>query len=170
MGSGVPGGGGTKPAGGGTRGIIGMIGMIIPPEVIGPGAAVGSQIGPVCMTRPMSGFPDENGEREVTDAREEAVRVSEEVLDVPKKVFETCEEEAGIFAEVLDVGTPNKVLDNLAVDGEKEEGVKVRCVVDTEAVVPHVEYTVAVPLIHVVFGVRVQETEDSEPGELSQSQ
>ena len=144
-----------------------MIGMIIPPEVIGPGAAVGSQMGPVCVTRPMSGFPDENGEREVTEAREEAVMVSEEVLDVPKKGFETCEEEVGIFAEVLDVGTPNKVLDSLAVDGKKEEGVKVRCVV---AVVLHVEYKVAVPLIHVIFGVRVQETEDSVPGELSQSQ
>ena len=106
----------------------------------------------------------------MTEAREEAVRASEEVPDVPKKSFETREEEAEVFAEVLDVSTPDEVLDNLAVDGKKVEGVKVRCVVDIEAVVPHVEYRVAVPLIHVVFGVRVQETEDAGPGELSQSQ
>ena len=79
-------------------GMIGMIGMIIPPVVIGPGAAVGSQIGPVCVIRLMSGLSDEYGEREVTEAREEGVGASEEVLDI---------------------GAPNTVLGNTAIDGKK---------------------------------------------------
>ena len=146
-----------------------MMGMIIPPEVIGPGATVGSQIGPVCVIRPISGLSDEDCEKEVTKGCENAIGACEEVRDVPKKVLEASEEEAGICAEVLDVGTPNKALDDPAIDGE--EGVEVRCVVDKEAVVPDVEYRVAVPLIHVVLAVtRSHEPEDTGLFELSQSQ
>ena len=151
--------------------MIGMIGMIIPPEVIGPGATVGSQIGPVCVMRPRSGSSDETSEREVTEAGEEAVEASEEVLDVLEKGYD--EEEAGTPAELLAVDTNGKVLDSPAVDGKKEEDVRVRCVVDIETVVPDVEdraVRVSVPLNHVVLAMRVVEIEDAEPGELSQSQ
>ena len=122
-----------------------MIGMIIPPEVIGPGAAVGSQIGPVCVMRPMSELSDENGEREVTEACGGPVEASEEVLDVPKVAVPDVPKVA-----VLDVPKV-AVLDVLKV-----------------AVLDVLE--VAVPLNHVVFGVRVQETEGAEAAELSQSQ
>lgn len=151
-------------------GIIGMIGMIIPPEVIGPGAAVGSQIGPVCVMRPTSELSEESHEEEMAEACEEASGVSDEVLYIPGNLLEASEEEAEISAEVVIVVAPNKVLDNPDVDGKREEEVNARCVVDTKAVVLHVEYKVAVPLNHVMFGVRVQETEEAEPSELSQSQ
>lgn len=147
-------------------GIMGMMGMIIPPEVIGPGATVGSQIGPVCVMRPRSGLPDEDCEREVPEGCGDATGACEEELDVPK--FNASEEEADICAEVLDMGVSNEVLDNPPLD--RDEEVKVRCVVDNEAVVPDVEYRVAVPLNHVVFAVRVHETEDAGLVELSQSQ
>lgn len=123
--------------------------MIIPPEVIGPGAAVGSQIGPVCVMRPISGFSDEDGEREVTEAPEEA---------------------AGASEEVLDSGANGEVLNSPAIDGDKEEEVKIGCVVATEAVVPSVEYRVSVPLSQVVLAMRVVEIEGAGPVELSQSQ
>lgn len=105
----------------------------------------------------------------MTEGCKDAIGACEEALDNPKKVLETCEEEAGICAEELDVDTPIKVLDSLVVDGG--EGVKVRCVVDNGAVVLNVEYRVAVPLIHVVFAViRSHKPEDTGLFELSQSQ
>ena len=146
-----------------------MFGMIIPPEVIGPGATVGSRIGPVGVMMPVSGLSDRYCEREVTEGCEDAIGACEGVLDVPKKVLETCEGEAGICAEVLDVGTPDKVPDDPSIDGEG--GVKALFVVDDEAVVTHVEYRVAVPVNHVVFAVSSsQGFEDTGPGESSQSQ
>ena len=66
MGSDVPGGGGGNPAGGGTWRGIGMIGMIIPPEVVGPATEVGSQIALVDrVVNVTPGLLDAAGELEV---------------------------------------------------------------------------------------------------------
>lgn len=82
-------------------GMIGMIGTIIPPEVTGPGAVVGSQMGPVvCMMRPVSESASEKEVTEATKACEEVVGVSEEVVDITNKGFETAKEEEE--AEIID--------------------------------------------------------------------
>lgn len=93
-------------------GIIGMIGMIIPPEVIGSGADVGSQMGPVvCMMRPVAEFAGKSEVTEATTAREEVVGVSEEVVETPDKGFKTAEEEEAelidqVLGEVVRVSLP----------------------------------------------------------------
>ena len=149
MGSGIPGGGITKPGGGGTIGMIGMIGMIIPPEVTGPGRAVGSQMGPVgCVTRSISGLVDDIIEEAVIEALRDAER---------------------LFHEVLDVGIPNRVFDDPALDGMMEEEVRVVNVFETEPMLSHVEGRVTVPLIQLVFATGV-DCEGMGPGELSQAQ
>ena len=130
-----------------------MIGMIVPPEVIGPGAAVGSQIGPVCVMRPMSELSDENGEREVTEACGGPVEASEEVLDVPKVAV----------PDVPKVAVPD-------VPKAAVPDVPKAAVPDVPKAAVLDVLKVAVPLNHVVFGVRVQETEGAEAVELSQSQ
>ena len=165
-----------NPGGGDTMGMNGMIGMIIPPDVIGPGAVVGSQIGPVvCMMRPVSGFAGESEVTEATKAPEEVVGIFEEVVATPDKGFRTAaeneEEEAELLCEkdVTEatkareevVGISKEVVDTRTAAEEKEPEL-------IDQVLGEV-VRVSLPINHSVVVVMIEELERAGAVELSQA-
>ena len=158
-------------------GMIGMIGMIIPPEIIGPGADVGSQMGPVvCMMRPESGFAGEIEVTEATKARGEVVGVSEEVGETTDKWSKSAEEEEGellcekdvtevIKAREEVVGVSKEVVDtpDKGVKTAKEEEAEIIDQVLDEVV------RISLPINHSVVAVLVNGLERAGRFELSQA-
>lgn len=151
-------------------GINGMIGMIIPPEVIGPGAVMGSQMGPVvCMMRPGSEFGGESEVTEATKALEEVVGDSEEVVDTPDKESKTAEEAEllcekdvteAIKAREEVVGFSKEVADIKTAEDEEEAEL-------IDQVLGEV-VRVSLPINHSVVVVMIEEPERAGPVELSQ--
>lgn len=172
MGSGVPGGGGTKPAGGGTRGIIGIIGIIIPPEDTGPYSVVGSQFGLVgSVRRGTPEVPDVAGVVEALNASEERELVSAEVA----KVF-VLVEDTRTWLEVAEISATFEdnpmELEETAVVEKVVSGYAVsRSGPVTDGMGSPVGKRLTVPLSHVVFAVGITTGPlEAGSGELSHAQ